>query len=348
MAAPIGYRVESVDPQTHRDDALAVWRGNLGNEAHMAAKYGWFYQTCPFGSPLLELLKHDASGEWAGIAAAGPRRMSWRGRTFTAGLLVDLAVGAAHRSLGPALALHHALIADGASRFGLIYGFPNKRAVPVCRRVGHVHLADIVRRARVLRHRKYLGRRLPPWFSGVAGRLLDLRARVDAWWKRRSAGEKLIGVWSEQAPEDADALWANSEHGDEPIGIRDRTFLAWRFDANPLVRTRYLSVRSAGDRRLRAWFACQVEDGVLHVRDFWSHDAAGGIASAYVAILLGAAYPEGYDAVSVEYAGPDERLDGWQSTGFVERSRRPVYGHWFLSGIDSQLSPHLTSADEDE
>lgn len=348
MAAPVGYRVESVDPQTHRDESLGVWRGNLGNEAHMAAKYGWFYQNCPFGSPLLELLKHEASNEWAGIAAAGPRRMTWRGREFTAGLLVDLAVGTAHRSLGPALALHHALIEDGGKRFGLIYGFPNKRAVPVCRRVGHVHLADIVRHARVLRHRKYLGRRLPGWFSSIAGGLLDLRARFAAWRQSRVGGERLIAVWSAQAPEDADTLWANSEHGDEPIGIRDRTFLAWRFDANPLAQVRYLSVRSSDDRRLRAWFACQVDEDLLHVRDFWSHDAVGGVSPAYIALLLKAAHVDGQGAVSVEYAGPDASLSGWHANGFVERGRRPVYGQWFLEHIDAQQSPHFTSADEDE
>lgn len=348
MNAPAGYRVDSVDPSAHRDDVLGVWRGNLGQEARMAAKFDWFYQGCPFGSPLLEMLRHDASGAWAGVAAAGPRRLRWRDRDVAAGLLVDLAVTAAHRSLGPALALHHALIADGRERFGLIYGFPNARAVPVCRRVGHVHLADIVRYARVVRHRRYAARRIPAWISGPAATVFDLAARLRAWWQRRSADAKLMAVWTSQAPEDADALWSESEHGDEPIGIRNREFLAWRFDANPLVDVRYLAIRTGGERRLRAWFACQVEENVLHVRDYWSHDAAGGLSPAYVALLLREADRAGHAAVSVEYAGPEHRLLGWSANGFVERSRRQVYGQWFLAGIDPKQTPHLTSGDEDE
>lgn len=348
MNAPAGYRVDAVDPAVHRADVLGVWRGNLGQEARMAAKYDWFYQGCPFGAPLLELMRHEPSGEWAGVAAAGTRRMAWRGREFHAGLLVDLAVTAAHRSLGPALALHHALIADGRERFGLLYGFPNRKAVPVCRRVGHRHLTDIVRYARVVRHRKYLGRRLPPWVSRLIGFCLDQRARFDAWRLHRRGDEKLVATWTAQAPSDADTLWADAEHGDEPIGVRDRNFLAWRFDANPLVEVCYLTLRTARDRRLRAWFACQVEENVLHVRDFWSHDAGGGISAVYVGELLQAVYPKGHDAVSVEYAGPASRLAGWQAHGFVERSRRPVYGLWFQPGRDAGLVPHLTSADEDE
>jgi hypothetical protein len=348
VVAIAGYSVESVDPQIRGEDALAVWRGNLGSDAHMAAKMAWFYRSCPFGTPLLELLRHEETGQAVGAAGVGPRRMRWRGREFTAGVLVDLAINAAHRSLGPALVLHQALLGQARQHFGLVYGMPNKQAIPVFRRIGHVHLGDMVRYARVLKHEKYLGRRLPGWFSRLTGWVLDRRARFDAWRKRRSLQSTLAGSWSGRAPADADTLWATSEHGDDPIGIRDHAFLAWRFDANPLATVRFFCVRQSSDRRLRAWFACESDGDLLHVRDYWSHDAIGGVSSAYVAMLVRAAQGGPHSALSVEFAGPDDHLAGWFANAFMERSRRPVYGQWHLSGMPASQCPHLTSADEDE
>src|SRR3546814_17963935 len=100
----------------------------------MARKYDWFYRQCPYGAPLTLLLRHEASGEWVGVASAGPRQMVFGGRRVSAGVLVDLAVLPAHRSLGPALTLQTALMEAGAKRFDLLYGFPNPKAAAVFRR----------------------------------------------------------------------------------------------------------------------------------------------------------------------------------------------------------------------
>ena len=139
--APV-YAARTVQPAAARDAVLAVWRGNLGDAARMAAKFDWFYGGCPWGAPLLQMLAHGPSGADIGVAAAGPRRMLREGAAIEAGVLVDLAVLPEHRSLGPALLLQQALIEAADSRFELLYGFPNPKAVPVFKRVGYVHLAD--------------------------------------------------------------------------------------------------------------------------------------------------------------------------------------------------------------
>src|SRR3546814_18317780 len=74
------YTVHEADLERDRELIVGLWRGNLGEDARMARKYDWFYRQCPYGAPLTLLLRHEASGEWVGVASAGPRQMVFGGR----------------------------------------------------------------------------------------------------------------------------------------------------------------------------------------------------------------------------------------------------------------------------
>lgn len=340
------------DAAADGDLVVGLWRGNLGREERLAAKYEWFYRGCPFGAPAVELLRHEPTASWVGVAAAGPRRLVWNGRDVAAGVLVDLAVAQEHRSLGPALSLQKALLAEGHRRFELLYGFPNPKAAPVFKRVGYAQLGEATRYARVLRHRRYVEKVLPkhvPKITSVpAGMLLDLVPVA----RGLPAVRRLKTTWTSKVDPRMDALWASSDKGDVPLAVRDTTFLSWRFDRAPIRRTEYLLVTERRSEALRAWFACEPEEtgpgaGTLHVRDFWSDDAARGIDRAPVDALLVAASLRGHATVSFEFMGPPERLAGFRAAGFVPRSKRPVFGRW-RPGMEAPPSLHLTSADEDE
>jgi ribosomal protein S18 acetylase RimI-like enzyme len=343
------YTVERGEVARDRDTVLGIWRGNLGRDERMRAKFDWFYCSCPFGEPLLVLLRHAASDALVGVAAIGPRRMLWGTREVAAGVLVDLAVSPEHRSLGPALMLERELAAAGGARFDLLYGFPNLKATALLKRLGvYEPLGSIVRYARVLRYRDYVARRLPDALAMPLGAAIDLAQRIGR--ALRARGERrIVASWGDASDPRIDALWARSTHGDEILGIRDSTFLRWRFD-NSQTQTSFLLLSDPADGTLLAWFACQAREKVLHVRDVWSDDASRGIGRAYVSALLRAAYRAGYAAVSFEFAGADAKLASWKAAGFVERSRRPVYGKWTgaATAADLQASLHLTSADEDE
>jgi hypothetical protein len=348
MDAAPAYTVHEGDVARDRDTVLALWRGNLGQDARMAAKYDWFYRDSPAGPPLLLLLRHEASGDWVGVAGAGPRRFRHGGVERSAGVLVDLAVLPAHRSLGPALTLQQTMLERGLARFDLLYGFPNPKAVPVFKRVGYGGLGALTRMLRVLRHGAYLHKRLPALPGALAqptGWLLDLIDRV----RLALPGRGLHGEWSQQAPAELDALWAGSDPGTAPLAVRDGAFARWRFDACPLAQTRHLLVRDRAGRA-RAWFACQWRDGVLLVADAWSDGGAAGIPPDCIAVLLRAARAQGAQAVSVEVVADGAGADGWRARGFVAREQRPVYGKTGAALADAGATalPWLSSADEDE
>lgn len=334
-----------------RDTVLSVWQEALGHTARPhAAKFDWFYLGCPWGTPLLELLQHTPTASWIGTAAAGPRRMLWQGHEIRAGVLVDMAVAAQHRTLGPALTLQEGLRTAAAGRFDLLYGFPNPKAVPVTRRAGYPVIGALRRYSCVLRHGGYFTRLMPQLLAQPLGRLLDAwrdaQRAVRAWLDPR-----LVAIWCERADPRMDELWRNSEHGNSLIAVRDMAMLRWRFDELPGIETRYLCLSERSDGPLLAWFACQAEGATLHVRDFWSRDAAHGTSRAQINALIRAVRrdPGRHAAVSVEYAAPAPKLSGWLAAGFVEREHQPIVGCWLdAAGEQMPTDLHFTAADEDE
>jgi hypothetical protein len=338
------YNVRAGDPTLDRDAVLSAWRGHLGHEDQIAAKYDWFYLACPHGPPLLQLLSADASNDCLGTACAGYRRMRLQGEDMRAGVLVDLVVLPEHRSLGPALMLQQGLIAASSESLDVLYGFPNPKAVALCKRVGYQHLTDLVRYVRVLRHGRYLHARLPNWLIWPAGWLLDtVSALRDGWQQLR--GPHLRHEWRKCADARMDDLWRNSPQGNSMIGVRDMQHAQWRFDQSPLATTLYLWVIFKD--QAQAWFAVQAKDGVLHVRDFWSCDGTRGMSRRHVFALLSAARAAGYTSVSTEISGDEAQLQGWKDCRFSARNKRPVFARWNRA-MTNEPKWFLTAADEDE
>lgn len=346
-AAPAPYVVDIGDVRRDRETMLALWRGNLGEDARMQSKFNWFYANCPFGEPTLCLLRHVADGSHIGVASAGPRRMQVDGSAMDVGVLVDLAVSAEHRSLGPAMMLQSAVAERGAVRFGLLYGFPNPKAAPVFKRVGYSKLGEIVRHARVLRHADYLARRMPRALAVIAGLLVNVGMRLRDGWRARS-DPRLQVLWSDAADSRFDVLWARSAAADMALSIRDYAFAHWRFDQCPFEKTNFLLLSDPASGDLLAWFACQLKDDTVHVRDFWSTDAATGMARMHVDVLLAEVRKRGHAAVSVEIAGRAEHFEGWRAAGFSARGKRPVFGKWSDDRAVDETDLYLTAADEDE
>ncbi len=342
-----GYSCEPANLLRDREAILSIWKGNLGLEASLAAKYDWFYTKSEAGSPVAMLLRHAGTDQPVGVAAAGPRRASLNGRSVCIGVLVDMAVVPEHRSLFPALLLQRALQKTVPGDFAALYGFPNPKAVPVFTRVGYTRAFDVGRYVRVLRPGRYLRRYLPRWIARVLGRPLD--NLMPAWDALRAREAQAFKVrWRADADPRADDLWMAAPHGDGPIGVRDSNFLRWRFDQKPETTTRYLIVE-ADDGRLIAWFACEDDGATLVIRDFWTSRGFDGMDSPIVWLLLREARRSGYSAVSVEFGGSANIVRVLKTAGFSERNQRPLFSYFHPESAFAHATAwYVTSADEDE
>lgn len=343
------YVVVRGDVVRDRDAVLALWNGNLTLAADRVGKFDWFYRHAPWGTATFHLLWHQPSAAWVGTAAIGPRRMQYAGRDVRAGVLADMAVDARHRSLGPAVMLQNALVQAAADEFDLVYGFPNRAASVVMRRLGYPVLGKMPRYLRILRHRVYLERHLPRPLALPLGWLLDgaRRLRDGAW---RFSGRIPRAEWCEHADERVERLWQGSApSADTLIAPRNLTWLRWRFDLFPGCGTRYLMLTAPRDEALLAWFACQPDGACMHIRDFWSIDAANGVGARWIAALVRAVRTAGFATLDLELATPQEKLANWIGQGFIEREHRFVVGRWMKEGT-ARPAPqnfHFTSADED-
>lgn len=341
------YTVHDADPSQVRDTVISIWRGNLRHEkCGHEAKYEWFYQSNESAPPLLQLLRHEPSGDWVGVCAAGRRRMLWQGREIQGGVIVDFAVSPDHRSLGPALTLQQGLINAGARQLDLLYGFPNPKAIAAVKRAGLVKLGDIVSYVRMVRHARYLARYVPAPLAGILGVFIDVAVAARDGL-RRLLSPRVHLEWTGCADERMDALWRQSEHGEGLMMIRDTAYARWRFDHAPFA-TQYLLVSSKRGGDLLAWFATRSDSGILRVRDFWSVDAIRGAGRPLIDALLQAARSTGHAAVSVEIAGPLPCHAGWRSRGFFERRRCPIYGRWSATPREATgADVFMTSSDKD-
>lgn len=346
---PSAYAPARGDHQVHRDTLLSLWSGNLGDSAHMRAKFDWFYDACPNGSPLVELLHHEPSGEWVGSCSAGRRHMCFEGRDVSSAVLVDLVVTAEHRSLGPALMMQMAIVEQVREELELLLGFPNQRAASLFKRIRYSKFNDIVRYVRILRHGPYLERRMPRRVAAPVGWLLDGATRIrDAL--RSALARSPRTEWCERVDPRMDDLWQRSRPRSMLTARRDAPFLRWRFDDCPLARYRHLLVSDRQSGELLAWFTTVREGHLLHVKDFWSMDAEAGTPDRCLDALVGAARRDGAAAVSVEMATTQPRVVNWLSRGFVARNTRPVFGYWSKppNTVEGNIDVHLTAVDEDE
>lgn len=194
---------------------------------------------------------------------------------------------------------------------------------------------------------------LPKPLARATGALIDagLRTRDGL----RAGGGGVEARWIDSATAAMAALWQATPRDGRWCAARDFEMLRWRFDLLPSFRRRYLLVSEADapeGEGLLAWFACAdnyYDRDSLVVQDFWSRGGPCGIARAAIRTLCRAAWREGYAAIEMRLAAPDDAAAAWVREGFTERNRYPVPIFWLnfdvAGGTEGPL--HITELDND-
>ncbi len=380
------YRVDLVAPVDARDELLRLWADNLHLEGTAAAKFDWLYRAAPHRAETVFLLRAvtpAADGgeriETVGTAGVGVRRFQLAATPapgacdVSAGLLADLAVDRAHRSVGPALALVRQVKAHALAHHQLAYGFPNALAEGVFKRVGYHTLGKITRWALVLRHAGYAARvrelelaRVPapgrellyrlaaqPAVATVGGAALDL-----ALLTRRApaalVAARRVRVEASSAPPPAaalDLLWARARGEHEVLGHRTAAVLAWRYPAAP-ARTWYVAHGRAGHGLGAYAVVDRAGDGSAHVRDLFGHRAD---MLALLELLPPLVYRTGATSLSMRYLGAPWLAEALAARGFSPRQADRTIMVGTADALDPGLAQrvrdpdawHLTDLDED-
>jgi hypothetical protein len=373
---PFKYAVVRAAPAEVAGTLQRLWDANLVVAGGAEQKYRWLYVDAPDQPDSVFLLEASAAGaEPRAVGTAGicVRRFSVGGRDASAALLADLAVDKEHRSLMPALSLVREVKAHALAHHDFAYGFPNKLAVGVFKRVGYRELGTITRYARVLRHAGYLGRvrdldlsSVPRPVRSALERAVGMAAvaklggaALDAARLARGAPSALSAAravrldWLEAPDERFDALWEEARGDYQVVGRRSAAFLRWRFPAADGHKIAALRQRGGG-QRLLAYAVVQRDGEVAHIRDLFGRMASLG---SLLDLLVPALYRRGAASASIRYLGSPRVVALLTERGFEARQsdrtitvgrREPVPdGDEIGALVERAEAWHLLDADED-
>jgi hypothetical protein len=205
----------------------------------------------------------------------------------------------------------------------------------------------MVRSVRVLRSRDLLSRFLPGWLSAILGPAIDhtllMTASLHGLLNPGYAWE-----WRDRPDADFDALWERVAPSDTLIGVRDGTFLTWRFVESPLHTYRFFAVLTKKDRRLVAYAVCHVDADAMLVADFLVDPGAPGAGRRLWLDLSREAYRKGHRRLSVEFLGAEAVRRDMLALGMVNREGRPLYAAFEnRPALSSPSNWYLTYADVD-
>lgn len=343
------YDVIDGDLDRDRETVIGLWRGVIGWQDQLERMYDVAYLRCPFGRPLLKLLRHHPTGTIVGCAGAGPRPSLWQGQAITTGVACHLAVAREHRSLQPAIKLIRVSSQACAERFPITSSLTTPTGAAAERRAGFQIAATLQRYVKPLRYRPLLQARLPGLAGTVAGQALDglvAAARHVPWRRPRWHAE-----WSATVDPRMQQLWEDSPHDDVLQTVRSTTLLHWRFLELPAIDRRFLLAGPAPGAPLVAWFVCETNvrtPAFMTVTDAWF---AGGVREAdrdAIRMLCDRARAAGYAAIEVRLIAAPPVLAAWQAEGFRVHGGQPM----FMFGSDGRradgsLALHVTDIEQD-
>lgn len=304
------------------------------------ARYDWLYCRNPDGPAVLWTIRRAETGQLAGFTVALPRRMRVDGRVVMAWNGADFSMLHSFRTLGLAIKLRRAA-KEGidAGRAAFLYSHPNDRMQRIHEQVGHRAIGTMVRWARPLRSEPLLAskihhrvaRELVAW---GADRWLSQRGTL---WRHRPRHHMRL-VENAAFDERFDRLQADTRIDRRVIGVRDATYLNWRYAQNPLYRTHAILAEAGGN--LSAYLLFCVEDSVAHIKD-WFGDGDQTAAADVLVQLIRTALDRNWYSISTVLLDDHPWIPLIEKFGFY---RRPETSQMFgYARPGDPLAAHVLS-----
>jgi Acetyltransferase (GNAT) domain len=294
-------------------------------------RFHWLYRNNPYAPPRVWFAIDADKSAVVGMASAFPRRIYVEGREVLGWVLGDFCINDQYRSLGPALQLQRACLAEVDSRtMAFCYDFPSSSMMAIYRRLGIQSCGRMVRLALPLRVDRKIGQ-----FVKNAAVVRGL-----------SVAGNLLMALSKPKPSDSRTLTVSPHSGNcgEEFSIlarkmasrhgvclqRSAEYLNWRYVSNPLYRYELLTARREGSLTAYAVFTHIGEDATLV--DLFGDEAPSAI-SGLVSRVVDLLRERGVVTVSVPISESHPWLPLLQGLGFKPRETSPVvvYAPYFPS-----------------
>jgi len=227
------YSIIKADIYNAKREILALWKRNalpLPEE-----RFSWMYENNPAGPAMCHLAVERETDSVIGAAGLFPRWVLINGKPKRAGVVGDFVIDKYHRGFGPALALDKATTSQSErENFEILYGFPNELSRPVLLRGGWKILGSTARLTKPLRSFSHAKKHIDiPILTGPASKCIDLIMKLSSKEMYRRRSEDYLFQNLNTFDRRFDELWAKASGQFPIIGVRDSSYLTWRFQHHP-------------------------------------------------------------------------------------------------------------------
>jgi hypothetical protein len=287
-----------------------------------ARRFDWLYKKNPHGEALVWMAFDEENGEVVGSAAAFPRRVYLDTREETVWVLGDFCINSRYRSLGPAVQLQRACIAEvDAGRVAFCYDFPSIGMMAVYKRLGISPFARVLRLARPLRVDRQIEAMIksPIVAAGVSA-MGNLLLATRAFQPFRSGNVTVALHSGECGQEFSDlAREIGSRYG--LCVQRSAEYLNWRYLANTYCTYEFITARREG--KLMGYAAVGRDENESIIGDLFGIDSPA-IIGRLVREVVAVCHRRQVHTVSLPAVESHPWLSLFRQFGFRERESKPM------------------------
>ncbi len=263
----MGYSIHKADIEKDKHEILKFWREN--HTKALDKKYAWIYEGNPAGKAIVWILKDEVSQQIAGMAVIFLRIYSVCGIDMLAGVNGDFLVSKTHRTLGPAMMIQRSIMSSvDNGDVDFIYGFPNKNAEPVTKRIGFQCLGETIRLVKILKTTPFLMKmRLPGWLVKVTAPLLDLALKIvfiDTWTVRNKG---YVCREIHEADDGFNQFWRDLKSLYKVVGDRSATVITWKYLSDPDDDNKIFAVYDKNIPKLNGYIVYRFDENSVEIRD---------------------------------------------------------------------------------
>jgi hypothetical protein len=322
--------IQPADLERDRDVLISTLRDYLTSTSN-ERRFEWLYRQNPHGAPQVWLATDSESGEIVGASAAFPRRAIVNGHAKAGWVLGDFCVADKYRSLGPALQLQRATLAEVVKlpESDFCYDFPSQQLTAIYRRLGMQPAAQMMRLAKPLRLDSKF-QKLGKWAAPAAS-LGNLALRVSDWRIRGARGLEIAIHETECGPEFT-ALGERMQPANAVEIERSAEYLNWRYLHHPFFPHQILTARRRGE--LQGYVIFTSGNGNAQIADWCAEDPA--VLKTLIRGVARRLRKAGTMTLSAFLLASDPRLPLLKTMGFWPRESTPVMVNWTASiGTDA-------------
>lgn len=306
-------------------------------------RFEWLYKENPAGTARAWLAVNDKNGDVAGFTSVIPRKMLVSGEEMMCWNCSDFSIRKKYRTLGIAVKLRKsAKECVNNNVIPFLYAHPNDRMKVIHMKAGHFEIGKMIRFAKMLKVDKKIEKRVGTsffsrWLSATGNLLLDLTEKKH---KGLSHVEFEIHKGDEfRFDEEFDRFFKAVVDSRTIFGIRESSYLNWRYIENPVCMHEVAIIRNRG--KLAGYIIYFVEDEITFIKDILCVEDEE-IKSFLVSSLIQNHKDRNINSMSVTFLETNKWIRIFREFGFMSRESSSVIVY---PNPENKFADYLLDAD---